>query len=84
MAWRNNTGAKGRVRFGLGVGSADIICCVGPYGRFVAFEAKARDGRLSEAQKDWGRALQICGGLYWVIYEPEDVIRGVYVARKAA
>lgn len=51
VAWRNNTGAlidrTGRpVRFGLGVGSPDIVGCM-PDGRYLAVECKIGKRKLT-------------------------------------
>ena len=67
LLWRNNTGMAtwdngARTRYGLGVGSADLVGCY--RGRFVAIECKAADGRISQTQECWGRSVEWAGGLY--------------------
>ena len=47
--WRNNTGARGRVKYGK-VGSPDIIGIM-PNGRFIGVELKKPKGRLSDKQR---------------------------------
>lgn len=66
MVWRNNTGAMpnatGRlVRFGLCVGSSDIIGLCAD-GRFLAVECKAGRGRLTEDQERFLAAVRRQGG----------------------
>ena len=52
-----------RVRYGLGAGCADVICC--HRGRLVAIEFKAaRTGRQTQEQKAWQRGLEAAGGIY--------------------
>ena len=49
-AWRCQSGRRAGISFGLGKGAADVIACVGPYGRFLAIELKTKTGKQSEAQ----------------------------------
>ena len=82
--WRNNVGiatwqSGGKTRYGLGVGSADLIGCY--RGRFVAVEVKSPSGRQSPEQACWQRAVEAAGGLY-VLARPgpgcvEEVVRTV-------
>ena len=81
VAWRNSVGARGHRRFGLGVGSADIIACVAPAGRFVGLEAKAADGVLSNPQYEWGLDVRENGGVYGVVYSVADARRVIAHAR---
>ena len=53
LLWRNNTGQHGRIRYGLGVGGADLVGLVRPTGRWFALEVKTAAGRLSKEQKNW-------------------------------
>jgi hypothetical protein len=72
--WRNNSGAltdvTGRVvKYGLGVGSADLIGILAPRGTMVCFEVKTPDAR-SQPSKDqiaWGNVITNMGGLYVVV-----------------
>ncbi len=66
MAFRNNTGllpdANGRpVRFGLCVGSSDIIGLT-PEGLFLAVECKTATGRTTEAQDRFLASVRKRGG----------------------
>ena len=67
LVFRNNTGMAtwgngGRTRYGLGVGSADLIGCC--RGKFCAIEVKSREGRQSPEQQCWERSITQAGGLY--------------------
>ena len=63
MAWRQNTGVlpdrSGRpIRFGLCVGSSDIIA-IAPDGVFVALECKSAIGQPTDAQVRFLAAVQL-------------------------
>lgn len=78
--WRNNTGvlkdSRGvPVRFGLAVGSADLVGIVGPYGRFLAIECKAPDGRLTPEQTAWLQTVRDFGGIAEVARSVDDAHR---------
>lgn len=51
--WRNNVGVdvKRGVRYGLGLGSPDLIGVVS--GRFIGLEIKTAKGRVSKEQQQW-------------------------------
>jgi penicillin-binding protein-related factor A (putative recombinase) len=75
ICWRNNTGAykaEGRyVRYGLCVGSSDII---GIYkGRFLAVEVKRPQGRVTKEQKNFIRIVNEMGGIGFVARCKEDI-----------
>lgn len=80
LVMRNNTGAfrprPGRlVRFGLGRGSADLICCSRPTGQLVAVETKREaGGELSRWQIEWGSQLVANGGIY-IVANSVDALR---------
>jgi hypothetical protein len=84
IAWRNNSGVArvhgSTVRYGLGVGSPDIICCVAPYGRLVGLEAKAGRGKQEPEQKIWQAAIEEHGGYYDVV---RTILEGVGAVRAA-
>ena len=79
--WRNNVGqlsqrgAEGRkttVRFGLCVGSSDLLCIVGPRGRWLAIEVKAEEWKPAksgaafqheEEQRQWIAVVERFGGV---------------------
>lgn len=55
--WRNNVGfdPERRIRYGLAVGSADLIGFLHGTGQFVGIEVKTAAGRLSPEQQAWAR-----------------------------
>lgn len=61
LLWRNNTGQRGRLRFGLGVGGADLVGVLRPNGRGFALEVKTAVGRMSREQQAWHRAWTEAG-----------------------
>jgi hypothetical protein len=71
LAMRNAQGYARRggrgVHFGLGQGSADIICLVGPQGLFVALEVKEPGQEPSPAQRAWLNDVARLGGAYAVV-----------------
>lgn len=79
MLWRCNGGVdvtRG-VRYGLGVGAADLIGLLVPSGRFIGVEIKSPTGRLSREQQLWGAAVQRAGGVYIVARSVEDALAGL-------
>lgn len=85
IAWRNNTGVArihgSTVRYGLGVGSPDIICCVGPHGRLVGLEAKVGRGKQRPDQKIWQGAVEEHGGYYDVVTTILEAVGAVRASR---
>lgn len=53
--WRNSVGydSTTRVKYGLGVGSADLVGFMHETGQMIAIEVKTPVGRLSKEQKLW-------------------------------
>lgn len=82
--WRNNVGQaieRGRrVRYGLAVGSADLIACVD--GRFCAIEVKTPTGRVRPEQKRWLEAVRKIGGVAVVARSVGDALEAVRVCRR--
>lgn len=79
--FRNNTGAlpdrHGRlIRYGL-VGSADILGCLRPSGRFLAIEVKTKTGIQSTEQQAFQRTLIAAGGIYLLARSVQDALDGV-------
>lgn len=83
IAWRNNCGYRGRVHFGLAVGSADIIACV--CGKFVGLEVKlpakklrapyeVRWRQLSDDQQKWITRVVECGGVAEVVWSVDEAV----------
>ena len=81
-AWRNQTGRRAGMNFGLGVGSADIIAIVGPSGRMLALEAKVASGRQSPAQVAWARVVESVGGFYAICHSVAEARQAVQDARR--
>lgn len=78
IAWRQNTGvlkdSTGRpVRFGLCVGSSDIIG-ICPDGKFLAVECKKANGKATEKQLKFIQAVQLKGGRAGVARCAEDAV----------
>jgi hypothetical protein len=85
--WRNHVGqatdVNGRThRFGLAVGSADLVGVVD--GRFVALEIKTESGALRPEQRAWLGVVRAMGGFACVVRSPEEAIAAVERARRGA
>ena len=65
--WRNNTGASGAVRYGLGTGSPDYVGVDTGTGRMVCVELKSPTGKLSKAQEVWHAQARLFGAAVIVI-----------------
>lgn len=72
--WRNNVGVTPGtfIRYGLGVGSADLVGLVKDTGQFIAVEIKTPVGRLSEEQKAWLQTIRNLGGRALVLRTVEE------------
>jgi hypothetical protein len=85
--WRNNTGvdlARG-IRYGLGVGSADLVGVVAPYGRFLAIEVKReRGGVVGDDQRAWLALVVRAGGVAGIVRSVEQALRLLMMARSAS
>jgi len=91
VLWRNNVGVGrvGRsdapVRYGLAVGSADLVGLVrmpDGCGRFFALEIKTPRGVVSDEQARWLRLVRGLGGYAVVVRSVEDAIAAVEAARR--
>ena len=62
--WRNQVGfdAQNKVKYGLGVGSADLVGLIHKNGRLFAIEVKTPTGRISDEQKAWIAVINARGG----------------------
>lgn len=73
MLFRNNVGLARAmhgdhpIRFGLGVGSPDLVGILRPSGRLVGFEVKTVRGRLSAEQRAWHTAARMAGAFVAVV-----------------
>ena len=82
VLWRNNCGVAtwqngARTRYGLGLGSADLVGVLRPSGRAVAIEVKSPVGKATPAQLAWRRAWEGAGGLYILARSVEDALDGM-------
>ena len=88
VLWRNSSGVTnvdGRVmRFGLGVGSADLVGLLAPSGRFLAFEVKSPLGRTSRDQDLFLELVRRVGGFACVVRSVDDALNAIDRARKGA
>lgn len=86
VLWRNNTGVaehrNARVRYGLAVGSADLIGCLD--GRFVALEVKTPVGRASTEQRQWLDLVRRNGGFAAVVRSVAEAHAAIARARTGA
>ncbi len=91
--WRNSVGVakhpdtRGRIRaqrFGLAVGSADLVGILAPSGRFFALEVKTEEGRLSGDQTLWLALVRKRGGFAAVVRSVEDAKAALDRARRGA
>jgi hypothetical protein len=79
LIWRNNVGvdtSRG-VRYGIGVGSPDLVGVLKPEGRMLGVEVKTPIGRLSHEQRLWRDAFIAAGGVYILARSADDAIRGL-------
>ena len=60
--------------YGLGVGSADLIGCCVPSGRFLGLEVKTATGRLSEDQRRWLAVWAKRGALVGVVRSVDEAL----------
>jgi hypothetical protein len=80
ILWRNSTGvaraASGHhVRYGLAVGSADLIGIVD--GRFVALEVKSDSGRLRPEQELYLELVRKHGGFAAVVRDGAEALAAI-------
>lgn len=75
--WRNNCGVdiKNGVRYGLGLGSADLVGFRHSDGKFVAIEIKTDAGRVSPQQRAWLEFVRGHGCLAGVARTIDEALR---------
>lgn len=88
VLWRNNTGLAvdglRRIRYGLALGSSDLIGILVPEGRFIALEVKAPNGKGPTPEQERFLALvRRSGGVAAVVRSVEDVQQVIVAARTA-
>ena len=84
--WRNNSGvatteAGSTMRFGIGVGGADLVGFAGAAARFFACEVKTPRGRVSDDQRLWLAFVNARGGYACVARSVDEALEH---ARRAA
>ena len=79
ILWRNNTGfdRERRVKYGLGLGGADLVGVLRPAGRLIAFEVKTETGRLSREQRMWADVVRSAGGFVATVRSPEAALEAL-------
>jgi len=81
LLWRNSTGmatmGAGKMRFGLAVGSADLVGLRRRDGRFVAIEVKAEHGRTTPAQDAWLAQVRAANGIGAVVRNAREALDAV-------
>lgn len=86
LLWRNNTGlatyGRAKVKYGLGVGGADLVGLVRPSGRAFALEVKTPAGRLSAEQQAWHRAWAEAGGFVACVRSVEEALKALEEATR--
>lgn len=87
IVWRNHVGVlrgeDGRThRFGLGVGSADLVGVIAPSGRLLALEIKSDAGRLRPEQRAWLDCVRAMGGFAAVVRSADEALAAVERARR--
>jgi hypothetical protein len=85
--WRNNVGAHKDargilVRYGLAVGSSDLIGVLAPSGRLLSLEVKTAKGRTTSEQETWMTIVRRFGGFACVVRSAEEALAAVDRARK--
>lgn len=69
---------------GLGDGSADLIVCLGPRGRFVGLELKTRhtDPEVAARQAAWARSIRAMGGFVAECWSVDEALAAIERARR--
>jgi hypothetical protein len=87
--WRNNVGVGtvargGKVAYGLGVGSADLVGFVHANGRFFALEIKTPKGRASHEQRLWIDFVNDHGGYATIVRSVDEALDALARAESGA
>lgn len=74
--WRNSVGfdRERNVKYGLGLGSPDLVGCLFPSGRLFALEVKTPTGRVSPDQKLWHGAARKLGAFVAVVRSVDEAL----------
>lgn len=86
--FRNNVGVAefygSKVRYGLLVGSSDLIGILAPSGRLISLECKSETGRLTDEQDKWLRMVRRMGGFACVVRSVAEARAALKRAREGA
>jgi len=92
VLWRNNTGSALQdfgaggmrpLKYGLCVGSSDLIGIVAPHGRLIALEVKTSTGRVTREQQQFLNLVEKMGGVARVVRSVDDALRAIEDAQVA-
>lgn len=78
-------GQRPTARTGLGLGCADLICIVPPFGRFLAIEVKrpsTRNAKRDEHQRRWMAVVRRHGGVAGVATSEAEAMALLEEARR--
>lgn len=93
VLWRNDVGQVERklpngrtihTRYGLCVGSSDLIGILRPSGRFLALELKTETGRPTDEQRLFLDLVRAAGGFACIVRSVEDAIAAIERASAGA
>lgn len=89
VLWRNTVGVGtmddgSKQRFGLAIGSSDLIGILAPRGRFVALEVKSQKGRVRDEQSLFLSLVRARGGFAAVVRSVDDARAALDRARAGA
>lgn len=76
IGWRNNVGVDlgHGVRYGLGLGSPDLVGALRGTGRMCCFETKAPKRGPDANQRMWHHAARAAGIFVAVVRSPDDAL----------
>jgi hypothetical protein len=73
------------ITYGLGKGSADLVCIVPPLGRWLCLELKrTKGGKVTPEQEAWLAGVRKYGAVAGVVRSPEEALELLAEARKPA
>lgn len=84
LAWIHDVDNR-QLKTGLGPGTADIICLVSPFGRFLGIEVKRpkySPSDVSPAQRAWLAAVRKFGGVSGIATDVPEALALVAEARQ--
>jgi hypothetical protein len=83
---RNSVGfdTEARVRYGLGIGSPDLVGVLIPTGRAIGLEVKTSSGRVRPEQVAWIAAFRRAGGFACVVRSVDDALAAIDRAHAGA